>query len=50
MPCHVFRQRLKVIAQKSLARVVGCARTDLEAVPPGHVIVPVVTGARSGAA
>ena len=41
MPYHVFRQRLKAIAQESLARVEGCVRTELEAVPPGDVIVPV---------
>jgi hypothetical protein len=41
MPYHVFRQRLKAIAQSSLARVGGCVQTDLEAVPPGDVIVPV---------
>ena len=41
MPYHVFRQRLKAIAQENLARVEGCVRTELEAVPPGDVIVPV---------
>ncbi len=41
MPYHVFRQRLKTIAELSLARVEGAARSELEAVPPGHVIVPV---------
>lgn len=41
MPYHVFRQRLKAIAEQNLARVEGCVRTELEAVPPGDVIVPI---------
>jgi hypothetical protein len=41
MPYHVFRQRLKEIAEENFARVEGCARTELDAVPPGDVIVPV---------
>jgi hypothetical protein len=41
MPYHVFRQRLKSIAQTNLARVEGAACSELETVPPGHVIVPV---------
>jgi hypothetical protein len=41
MPYHVFRQRLKTIAEQNLARVEGCVRTALEAVPRGDLIVPV---------
>jgi len=41
MPYHVFRQRLKTIAQLNLARIEGVTHSALGAVPPGHVIVPV---------
>jgi hypothetical protein len=41
MPYHVFRNRLKTIAQLNLARIEGVALSELEAVPRGHVIVPV---------
>lgn len=41
MPYHVFRQRLKTIAQLNLARVEGVTRSELGSIPPGHVIVPV---------
>jgi hypothetical protein len=41
MPYHVYRQRVKEIAELSLARVEGAERSRFEDVPMGHVVIPV---------
>jgi hypothetical protein len=41
MPYHVYRQRVKEIAELSLARVAGARRSRFEDVPMGDVVVPV---------
>jgi hypothetical protein len=41
MPYHVFRHRLKQIAQLNLSRVEGAVQSRLTEVPAGHVVVPV---------
>src|SRR5262245_32597943 len=41
VPYHVFRHRLKRIAQASLARVEGAVCAPLDAAPLGAVVIPV---------
>ena len=41
MPYHVYRARVKAIAQLNLSRVAGARCSALETVPAGHLIVPV---------
>jgi hypothetical protein len=41
MPYHVYRQRVKEIAELSLSRVEGAQRSRLDEVPMGHLMVPV---------
>lgn len=41
MPYHLFRQRLRDIAQLNLSRVEGAVCSELEDVAPGHVVVPI---------
>jgi hypothetical protein len=41
MRYHVFRQRLKAIAELNLSHVEGAVRSHADEVPSGHLIVPV---------
>ncbi len=40
MPYHVFRQRLKAIAELNFSRVEGAVCSRVDEVPRGHIIVP----------
>jgi len=41
VPYHLFRHRLKAIAQANLGRVEGAVRAPLDAAPEGAVVIPV---------
>lgn len=40
-PYHVFRQRLKEIAEANLAQVENAVRAPLAEIPPGAIVIPV---------